>query len=133
MDIADELDDLSSGPSHVINATGRQGAEEIRRLRARVQQLEGDNKGLVLKNALLRQRPDLPVDRIPAAKEVDKLRKALRPFAEAARMFDPDIIGGTTPKTGPWHTWWKTIGGKPVKVELTVEHLREARKLTSGA
>ena len=36
----------------------------------RIAQLEGQHKGLALQNALLRQRPDLPVDRIPAAAEV---------------------------------------------------------------
>lgn len=46
----------------------------IKQLRVRIAELEGQHKGLVLQNALLRQRPDLPVDRIPAADEVEKLR-----------------------------------------------------------
>ena len=54
--------------------------DEITRLRAEAVALKGQHKGLVLQNALLRQRPDLPVDRIPAAREVDALR------AENARL-----------------------------------------------
>jgi hypothetical protein len=40
--------------------------------------LEGSNKGLVLQNSMLRERPDLPADRIPAARsyqqEIARLR-----------------------------------------------------------
>lgn len=42
-------------------------------LTARVAELEGQHKGLVIQNALLRQRPDLPADRIPAARGVEAL------------------------------------------------------------
>jgi hypothetical protein len=35
----------------------------------RITELEANNKNLTEKNAFLRQRPDLPVDRIPAYKE----------------------------------------------------------------
>jgi hypothetical protein len=54
---------------------------EIERLRGRVVELEGQHKGLVLQNAMLRQRPDLPADRIPAAREyeaeINRLRSVL--------------------------------------------------------
>lgn len=43
--------------------------EKIASLEARIKELDGDKKGLVMANALLRQRHDLPVDRIPAYKE----------------------------------------------------------------
>ena len=46
---------------------------EIDTLRARVAELEGQHKGLVIQNATLRQRPDLPADRIPAANRVAEL------------------------------------------------------------
>ena len=55
----------------------------------RVRQLEGENKALVIKNKFLRERPDLPVDRIPvyetfcreiikANEEIDTLKSKLR-------------------------------------------------------
>jgi uncharacterized protein (DUF3084 family) len=60
--------------------------EDNTALRARVAELEGQHKGLVLNNAMLRQRPDLPADRIPAAqayeKRIAELEAALKPFAE---------------------------------------------------
>ena len=50
--------------------------ERAEKAEARVKELEGDKKGLVLQNAMLRQRPDLPVDRIPAFKEMsDKIKE----------------------------------------------------------
>jgi hypothetical protein len=55
------------------SALGEVAADEITRLTARVAELEGQHKGLVIQNALLRQRPDLPVDRIPAARDVEAL------------------------------------------------------------
>ena len=45
---------------------------------ARTRQLEGENKALVLQNAMLRQRPDLPVDRLPAAREYEEEIARLR-------------------------------------------------------
>ena len=55
------------------------------RLKLRITELEANNKNLTEKNAFLRQRPDLPVDRIPAytamKATIDKLeaeRKELR-------------------------------------------------------
>lgn len=63
-------------------------AAEIERLRTRVTELEGQHKGLVLNNAILRERPDLPLNRIPAARAMTKLyednerlRAALERFA----------------------------------------------------
>lgn len=56
-------------------------AAEIEGLRARVTELEGQHKGLVMNNAMLRQRPDLPADRIPVASayeaEIKRLSAAL--------------------------------------------------------
>lgn len=51
----------------------------------RVKELEGQHKGLVLQNALLRQRRDLPVDRIPAAQEVDAMRARIAQLEAALR------------------------------------------------
>lgn len=47
---------------------------EITRLRARIVDLEGQHKGLVITNGILRQRDDLPVDRLPVMREVETLR-----------------------------------------------------------
>lgn len=45
--------------------------DEVERLQNLVQELEGQHKALVIQNGLLRQRPDLPVDRIQICHEVD--------------------------------------------------------------
>ena len=48
-------------------------AEDLAVSRAeRIVELEGQNKGLILTNAFLRQRPDLPVDRIPVYERMSK-------------------------------------------------------------
>lgn len=73
----------------IVSVLATQSAELIRQdaeitaLRAEVAALKGQHKGLVLQNALLRQRPDLPVDRIPAAQEVDALRAEVAKLREA--------------------------------------------------
>jgi hypothetical protein len=54
----------------------------------RVKELEGQHKGLVLQNALLRQRRDLPVDRIPAAQEVDTMRARIAQLEAALQRID---------------------------------------------
>jgi len=64
------------------------------RLTARVKELEGQHKGLVLQNALLRQRPDLPVDRIPAAKEVEALTARVKELEAALEIMS--MMGGYT-------------------------------------
>lgn len=57
------------------------------------------------------------------AAEVERLARALAPFAACAVLFDPDRIGGNMPDTGVWQSWPRLDGD----YELTVEHLREAR------
>jgi hypothetical protein len=64
---------------------------------------------------------------VEAAELIEKLAAALIPFAECARVFDPDMIGGTMPKTGEWQSWPRMVDGKIHTYTLTVEHLREAR------
>ena len=71
---------------------------ESMRLRARVTELEGQHKGLVLNNAILRERPDLPLNRIPAARAMTKLyednerlRAALREIAGLGVVCASDI------------------------------------------
>ena len=66
-----------------------EAADEITRLR-------GAHKALVLQNAVLRQRPDLPLNRIPAARAVaslyeenDRLRAALRQIAACKTFSNP--------------------------------------------
>lgn len=49
-----------------------------RLLKAQVKMLEDQHKHLTQQNALLRQRPDLPVDRIPAVNHLDKLDRERR-------------------------------------------------------
>lgn len=63
--------------------------EKLREAADVIERLEGNNKGLVLQNALLRQRPDLPVDRIPAAGMVEQLRSAALALIEDVRRRYP--------------------------------------------
>ena len=67
-DLTDALTDRTHDQTQIM-----ENAEQIRLLTARVKELEGQHKGLVIQNALLRQRPDLPADRIPAARGVEAL------------------------------------------------------------
>ncbi|MGP7732980.1 hypothetical protein [Oceanimonas smirnovii] len=46
-----------------------EAASRLEELDQQVRKLQGDNKALVSQNQYLRQRPDLPVDRIPAYKK----------------------------------------------------------------
>lgn len=59
---------LTCGAETVHDEKVERQAEEIERLRRRIIALEGQRKGLVLANAMLRQRNDLPADRLPAAR-----------------------------------------------------------------
>ena len=56
------------------------------RLKLRITELEANNKNLTEKNAFLRQRPDLPVDRIPAytamKATIDELEAECNQFSE---------------------------------------------------
>lgn len=72
-------------------------ADELTALRARVKELEGQHKGLVLQNALLRQRPDLPVDRIPAADDVARLRAKVEKLEGALRVYAGPVGGNDFP------------------------------------
>ena len=69
--------------------------DEIATLRARVKELEGNHKGLVLQNAMLRQRPDLPADRIPAAeayqREIDALRDKVDRYEDALKIISTKV------------------------------------------
>lgn len=42
-----------------------------------IKRLKGENRALKIKNEFLRQRPDLPVDRIPAYRRLLKLEKLI--------------------------------------------------------
>jgi hypothetical protein len=64
-------------------------AEEIERLRRRINALEGQRKGLVLANAMLRQRDDLPADRLPAAKRYHEHIARLRGLVQVIMNNDP--------------------------------------------
>lgn len=65
---------------------------------------------------------DIEVESLKA--RVKQPEAALEPFAKAARCYDDDVRGGNMPSTGVWHGWRM---GNDVSVDLTVEHLREAR------
>jgi hypothetical protein len=56
--------------------------------------------------------------------EVERLRAALEPFAEAARCYDDDVCGSNMPTSGAFYGWRLGAG---VELDLTVEDLREAR------
>lgn len=64
--------------------------------------------------------------------KVESQSRALRPFAEVARVFDPDMRGSCLPTTGEWYAWPRLVNGAPYDFHLTVEHLREARAALEG-
>lgn len=47
--------------------------DEVAELKKRIRDLEGMKNGLVITNAVLRERPDLPLDRLPVAREIAKM------------------------------------------------------------
>ena len=62
---------------------------EIESLKQQVNHWKANHDNMVLKNAVLSQRPDLPLDRIPACEEIDKLRgqvKVLREWIEKSAV-----------------------------------------------
>jgi hypothetical protein len=73
----------------IIDKKVEQQAREIERLRHRVIALEGVRKGLTLANAMLRQRVDLPVDRIPAARRYEEQIRRLRYLVRVMVDNDP--------------------------------------------
>lgn len=91
-------------------------ADEIERLRRRVITLEGQRKGLVLANAMLRQRDDLPADRIPAAKRYHAEIGRLRWLVLAMLFNDPNEPSedGRTTKLEAWR--------KQARIQMEEEH-----------
>ena len=88
---------LEKQTASLLNKLADERTESMR-LRARVTELEGQHKGLVLNNAILRERPDLPLNRIPAARAMTKLyednerlRAALREIAGLGVVCASDI------------------------------------------
>lgn len=61
--------------------------QEVDHLKDELAQCQEDKENLRQKNAILRQRPDLPVDRIPACDELDELRQELESKRERLRSF----------------------------------------------
>lgn len=47
--------------------------DEVTELKKRIRDLEGMKHGLVITNAILRERPDLPIERLPVAREIAKM------------------------------------------------------------
>ena len=94
---ADEIERKKAEIASLLNTLADARTESMR-LRARVTELEGQHKGLVLNNAILRERPDLPLNRIPAARVMTKLyednerlRAALREIAGLGVVCASDI------------------------------------------
>lgn len=95
----DAAEDLMNEAAVIIE----QQSAEIEQLQLRVKELEGQHKGLVLNNAMLRERPDLPADRIPAAKayerEIERLQTKLN--------------------------WYRSYYANKTDIEAEIERLRE--------
>ena len=70
---ADENADLAC----LLHNTADALCDEVERLQNLVQELEGQHKALVIQNSLLRQRPDLPSDRIPVHNAIDLMAKKI--------------------------------------------------------
>lgn len=87
VDKADAWDAVAK--AHDVYAAAREEyRKKISEQAARIEALEGQHKGLVLQNALLRQRYDLPVDRIPAARGVEALCAENERLREFVRFVD---------------------------------------------
>ena len=74
----------------------------------------------------------LDIEIVALRARIKVLEAALEPFARVACIFDPDRIGTTMPRTGPWQSWPRTENGETVFYDLTVEHLRAAREAKEG-
>lgn len=81
---------LGCGAETIHDEKVTRQAEEIEKLRRRIIMLEGQRKGLVLANALLRQRNDLPVDRLPAARRYHQEISRLRSLVVTMIVNDPN-------------------------------------------
>jgi hypothetical protein len=81
---------------HLLEPTGYAPLNAPDLLFAEVKRLRQNNYDLTQRNALLRQRPDLPVDRIPAHDELVRLRAqldvAVGALEKGAKVYD-DVVG----------------------------------------
>lgn len=71
--------------------------DESNRLQKEGVRLKADHQKLVEKNAFLLERPDLPVDRIPA---YDRMRKYINELETNCAFFKCCLLSGETPKDG---------------------------------
>lgn len=118
-DILERLDDVANTADYLPDREiARDAINEIARLRKKVEWFT---------HAVHTCHDECDRPLCAALREIERLRAALEPFAAVACVFDPDMIGGTMPHTGPWQSWPRTINGEMVMYELTVEHLRNAR------
>lgn len=72
----------------------RELVAEHKVLQQELKQLEGNNKSLIEKNRHLRQRPDLPVDRIPAYQNNKRLIDALQNQVKALQSHPDSYQSG---------------------------------------
>lgn len=84
----------------------------------RIKQLEGENKALVIKNALLRDRPDMKVERTVAyreySKHIDDLRTEIERLREDAERYrwlrDDDNWGCDNDEEQGIESFWSLLG-----------------------
>lgn len=92
-DLADLRHWRDAGAEHG-HVDGHSWAQETTEIKARVKELECEKADMVLRNKLLRDRPDLPAERLAAYVELlegrDKLRDQLVAMTEQARQLEFD-------------------------------------------
>lgn len=69
----------------------------LNRMRAEREHLRANHADLVARNALLRERPDLPVDRLPAHDELVRLQEQRDALASALKRHDPTLADALAP------------------------------------
>lgn len=66
--------------------------QQVQDLKQRIQELEGQHKGLVIQNALLRQRPDLPVERLPVASDIANITDMIIDYENVLKKISEYVV-----------------------------------------
>lgn len=105
--MTDEYDKIADTITYKL-MTKRKIVQALRdvanKYKTEIKQLKANHKNMVERNALLRQRPDLPVDRIPAHKQLIELQSAVaeerQDCAKIVRSFIKPVIKPAGPHAG---------------------------------
>lgn len=104
-----EWDDYEELLLKLETMTADRDAEKAMKAQAR---MERDN--MTARNKILRERPDLPVDRIPAMLRLERLQGANTVLHDALVKLSSELVaaGATVPQ--PYHSWNEKHGMEAV-------------------